>query len=549
MRLLFALLLITITGTAQLDSIPEVTHTIASPSTPNIYYFPIYNDTQLVEIDVFNHTVRQGSWMNQTVPRGGSWYADAVSADQTNWYVLRNGRGEIIKQYGGVSVEHTGFNLLPPATAPTITHKERLNQKKAQLGDVQLTWKDANGYGYRYSEPRINEQKTEMPEMPYEVYGMIDTLGRIVIPPDNYKITYLEGEYLVIRAGGGYSMYNSHFDCVLSQNYGSIKRLSAGIYAYYNNGAWIVDANGKLLDSTRYTDVRTNQYNDMFIYHMEEGSKKKFGVLSANLEVVIPPKYTWLKAMSHGFLGFYQSSTAAIISPSGKQLTGFDFNQYRVGYQDGYYLAQMQKGKEKYYGIIDTIGDTLIPFKYESVSYFEGNLNKVFLNNKWGLVNRKGEELTPVKYDYMGDLKGEYIMVQDQNNWGLINSKGEELLEPKYFGISCFNTDYIFYRNDDKQWHLLNGKTKKTKKLGYDQVYCFNWKYTRVIKNEKYGLIDHNGKEVLKVEYDGISLLKNDQLLIRKGKYYGIMNTDLIWVKPLKYKSYEVTKDDKFKVL
>lgn len=225
---------------SQVDSLSSSTETFYTqfiqPQLPTLYYFPMYNDTQLIEIDYYTHTLREGIYMNTIAPRGGSWYADAVMFDQTNGYILRNSNGEILKNYGVINIDY--IKLESVDSAQTITHAERLKMKRNVFGQDTVSWYDINGYGYRYAGMYVPVQRTEMPEMGVEVYGMIDTLGREVIPMGSRQISHFKGEYLVLKDLN----YREKTDTIHSE----INPWFTNVY-YYTTGMYaIYDANFQL---------------------------------------------------------------------------------------------------------------------------------------------------------------------------------------------------------------------------------------------------------------------------------------------------------------
>lgn len=139
----------------------------------------------------------------------------------------------------------------------------------------------------------------------------------------------------------------------------------------------------------------------------------------------------------------------------------------------------------------------------------------------------------------------EYFVLYAQNKWGVINQNGEEIITPSY-------QEMIVIPNNEKDVFIctynINEQTGeyKTKALnskneeiltGYEQIETLEnidendnvWyeeNALRVKKNEKYGLIDLNGKEILPAEYDEITVLEGieNSIIIKKDGLVGIVN-------------------------
>ena len=175
-----------------------------------------------------------------------------------------------------------------------------------------------------------------------------------------------------------------------------------------------------------------------------------------------------------------------------------------------------------------------------------------------------------------------YFAVYDSNKWGVINSKGEIVIKPEYDETiiipNCTRDVFICtydvdYTNNTYKTKVINNKNEIIIE-GYDQIiplenYDLNnnlWFENDILavkKDEKYGLIDFRGRELLKCEYDQIQTLKGNEksILIKKDNQYGLVdNIGMIIIEP-EYKEiqsisdkYEdgyivVTNDDKYGVI
>ena len=69
-----------------------------------------------------------------------------------------------------------------------------------------------------------------------------------------------------------------------------------------------------------------------------------------------------------------------------------DYNDYMPTHENGLW------------GYSDSLGNIVIPKKYDFASIFDESVARVKLNNKWGLVNRQGDEIAPVKYDQISRI-------------------------------------------------------------------------------------------------------------------------------------------------
>lgn len=142
--------------------------------------------------------------------------------------------------------------------------------------------------------------------------------------------------------------------------------------------------------------------------------------------------------------------------------------------------------------------------KISSVNYFS-----VYSNEKWGVIDSNGNTIIPIQYDEM-------ILIPDSS---------------KAVFVCTYNVDY---ENGTYNTKVVNDKNEEIIK-GYDNVNFIDYldnngkiKYLKDIliveKDDKYGLVDLNGNELLNVEYDKISKLENidNSLIIKKNELVGL---------------------------
>ena len=140
----------------------------------------------------------------------------------------------------------------------------------------------------------------------------------------------------------------------------------------------------------------------------------------------------------------------------------------------------------------------------------------------------------------------EYFAVYSAGKWGVINQEGEIVIQPSYQEmVTVPNKDkdvFICMYNINEETgeyktKVLNRKNEEIF-LNYDKVEAIEnmdkndnvWYeegILRVEKNQKYGLIDLNGKELLPCEYESIKALPEieNSLIIEKDKKVGIANS------------------------
>lgn len=191
-------------------------------------------------------------------------------------------------------------------------------------------------------------------------------------------------------------------------------------------------------------------------------------------------------------------------------------------------------------------------------------------NDKWGMSKNDGTKKIKVQYDYMGAyssdeavipccLNGEYYYIDKDGNKKLVGDKEYQFLgsfgsgyapaqlnnfygyinrnfdefDFKYEYAGAFSNDVAAVKKDGK-WALINNKFKNITEFEYDNIkvndygYCFEFGYAVAQKNDKYYLLDKNGKTVFKGDFDDMKLPASEDgaVAVKTGDKWGYINND-----------------------
>ena len=162
---------------------------------------------------------------------------------------------------------------------------------------------------------------------------------------------------------------------------------------------------------------------------------------------------------------------------------------------------------------------------FRTASYYS-----VYTNGKWGVIDNNGESVISASYDEMivipNNKKAIFVCtydVQDTTNeykTKVLNEKNEEILKG-YDKIEAIDN----YDSKQNIW--------------------FEDNLLRVKKNDKYGLIDFNGKTVLECEYDSINSLKGvtENIIVEKDGKVGLVNAKGQTIIKTEYTSIQTMKE------
>lgn len=141
--------------------------------------------------------------------------------------------------------------------------------------------------------------------------------------------------------------------------------------------------------------------------------------------------------------------------------------------------------------------------------------------------------------------KTDYFVLYSENKWGIIDSKGEQIINPMYQEMpiiidkskEIFLCTYDINEEDGTyKTKVINSKNEEIL-TNYDKVEALEnydkseniWYEKNVLKvqkDEKWGLIDFEGKEIASIIYDNIETLKGveNSIIVEKDGKKGLLN-------------------------
>lgn len=184
-----------------------------------------------------------------------------------------------------------------------------------------------------------------------------------------------------------------------------------------------------------------------------------------------------------------------------------------------------------YYGIVDYNNNQIIPIEYDKTIYKMGDYLLVSKNGKEGLITLENKIAYDIKYDNILYCYDNCIWCCEENIWKIVYADGSEEILPyedcqfpcknSYLIITSFeHTKYICVKQNYK-WGVVNYKKEEVLPIIFDEI--FEYKECNLIQvelNEKAGLYDFEGKEIIPCEYKrGIFNESKDNKYITANDY------------------------------
>jgi len=375
-------------------------------------------------------------------------------------------------------------------------------------------------------------------------YGFIDKYGNEIIPCIYNDAKLFSNSYLLNASVIG-NVFKDGLQAVkLEEKFGYINRLGETIIQFkydkafdFENGLACVILNSKIgfinmkgdeiipciYDLDYWAKFGGKTFFDTF---MTLSINQKKGVLNNFGKIILQPLYDEISRYDNYFISNLVNTENDITY------------EYRVFNLDGYEILNnsydslniwgvlflvKKKGK---WGIINDENIMLVDFKYTYVDYINNDLLIVKMSNKSGIMNKNLELIVPCIYEsillnYYSNC--DYFRVKYGNKWGVISVNNDEVIpiiyefNPLQFGIE--NVDFKRYQGiiyngiiwpfqKDGKWGLVNNINEIIIPFTYDHILPFSdLNLSIVVLNNKYGILDFDGKIILNCIYDSCFFL------------------------------------------
>ena len=189
-------------------------------------------------------------------------------------------------------------------------------------------------------------------------------------------------------------------------------------------------------------------------------------------------------------------------------------------------------------------------------------------NGKYGIINLQGEKITKPIYEEIESIKYKegYLLVKKDDKYGVINADGRVIIENVYdeiVGDGFYKDDSYKYsgyivskvENNQKLFGYINNTGKTILKTQYSKITRINEQNETeaylIVEKDKNTLLLKNDKNILNTQYQSIQYDKNiKKLIVQEDNRFGVYSLDGKQILPIEYEKisvngiYIVTKKD-----
>ena len=378
-------------------------------------------------------------------------------------------------------------------------------------------------------------------------YGFIDGTGKIIIPIkfENANQT-MSDNVVIVSQNGKWAFFNNQGKQLTHFLYDEVKRDYINRDkedSYFKGGVAIVLKNNKphFLDKN-LNEIKTTELYDNSESFTDKGfsiveKNEKFGVISNDGKIVLTSVYSSIEHPQQysnklEIFSVKKNNTFQIFNADFKPITSSDFLEYewiKFKKQNNAIDVLILKNTKEKKGIIDIVnGNNLIPFEYDEITFIDYETFIVKKSNLFGVINNKNETLIPIVNSEIYPTD-EHFLVKNTKGSSLFDKKFKSVLNNHYQDLEpvYYDQDNKFIAKKNGKFGIINLDESNLVPFIYDEI--SNWveygpRAHFVTENHKKGLISYDGKILIPTEFNSLSYISDDYIIVSKDTKYGVLN-------------------------
>ena len=276
-----------------------------------------------------------------------------------------------------------------------------------------------------------------------------------------------------------------------------------------------INKNGEFIIKPQFDGVGDFNKDEMAIIWNND----KYGVIDINGDYIVKPSYTYIVDIYDGtIIAQNKEHSYVFINKEGKII--LESKGIIGAFSEG--LAQFSdtvNWENMRYGYVDILGKVVIPPQYLSATNFNNAKALVKVDdNSFAIINNKGNLLNKINEDIVGEISEDILIYRDNST----HNEGYMTLD----GKKITNADFVDARPFEN---------------GVAQVTIFS-------DSDSYlsGLINKNGKFIIKPSYGSIQKIGDDLYAVSESKNYMFYIWDEFIPKAMMNKNGKLLSDYKY---
>ena len=325
--------------------------------------------------------------------------------------------------------------------------------------------------------------------------GISDIFGNVIVEPTFDEIlipdtfSYFAGNYETNKDGELentsesindsllderemlYNIYPFHENLTLFKKYPIIRKKTEALYTPESNGLIGLISNKREILPPVYTTINIK---GGFLFVLRD---QKWGCADMNGNLLLENKYDNIYNLEK-FLVVIKKNNAALFSSVKKDfITDFIYDGFYSNYfMNNFIIYSMIDSK---IGAIDSSGKTIFNVDYNSISPVLDANSRIsyYIINKdslFGITNKEGRQIIPLEYDFIAGYEDNLFKICKNDLCGVINSSGKSIYPVSASKIQFFDGNIKVYDNSSIILIETNRNGVETNRFRYENVGIIN---------------------------------------------------------------------------
>ena len=366
-------------------------------------------------------------------------------------------------------------------------------------------------------------------------WGFVDPSGEEVVPCQYTKVNDFLNQLASVKMGRKWGFIDQQGNVVIDYKYRQVGNFCDGLaWVSTIKGVGYIDLKGELAIPMNFNKAYDFEQNvARVVVNGEWGLINKLG------KYFLKPKYSNITKFSvHGTAVVRMGSASfkyGLINRTGNLLTNKKYK--RIGSFSEGMAPVKHKGS---YGFINSLGKLVIEPSYSKISGFKNGRAMVQRNGECGYVNKDGTEVIHLEYSKCLDFEeGRAVVYHGYRQGGIIDTMGQYIVDPNVNRLLDFSNGHGLVRDQNYRFYYISEGARRSDAY-YQQAGEFRYGVAVVQKNDKWGIINQRGIEVIPPKYDKIEAFHDGYAIIRIKRFSGLtnLNGEIIIQPEYEYISY-----------
>lgn len=326
-----------------------------------------------------------------------------------------------------------------------------------------------------------------------EKYGLRSVDGNVILPAEYSSIKFIEGNLLMTCKDSKFALYSMNGNPITEHRFTLIAYEAENRYKVIEDKIkGHINSQGEYIETHKKSIAEDG--TTIFVL------RGKYGLRSATGNIIIPAEYTSIKYLVRRLLIVKNGSFVALFNFEGEQLTEFKYLSISCDEE-----WTIHAKRNNHIGVLDDKGNELTEDKH-----FNGGCVKTSFGDCF-VTNEMGEVVIPKGYSKIEILDDDGVLALWRINKVAI-WKSKKTTKPMYASAKSIGNGFFVVSKTFSR----KIREKKTRYI----TSFFGWRTpqnyytTKIIKNEKFGIIDMNLRTIIPCKYSSISNFDNEQNVI-----------------------------------